>query len=660
MPNRLPLLAVFLAIAISAAHADSPGFRRVGTWGGFLAAPTLYGDLVVCGVGPDLVICEPMGQPRFRVVGRLPMGWISSITIRNEIAYVVCKGRIHVVSLAEPVTPTLLGVLPSGVDPAWGASTIVGDTLFARGGFNPIVLQAFDLSDPLSPVLLQTHELDGSGLDTAFWGEECLYLSLNRQTLVRYDLLPNGGIAERFQIDVPNRATSAVEYGDFLYVAAGSGLVTFDQSGDGPPQFISERWPAIVRIEKLLIVGDRLYIGVHEAVHASSLADPLNPGPISTLVVPWTSLHAMSSRLLVSHSQRGIELVDWPDAAPPRTIGRFREAGVCDAAVADGDVVYCAGPGAGLAVLDVSNRAQPRMTSHFLVPLPRLPRSIAISETHAYLGTSGGIYVLDRSDPLRPTSAAFWDSIRAERMTARGDLLLVGGRERLHVLDISQPTVRNELAVFEIGTWPRFVGESGDFVYITTSGGGLHLLDLGDRNAPHILPTQGHQYSYYCGVIRDQIAYWSDGTETFVYDVSVPDRPRFVTSRYATYTNRFVFREGHLLSLSFSRPRTKWFDITDPRNPVRDFSIATSGIGDGAVFLGDDVIDTESWLDGMRVFVAIDRPADIDRDGDVDLIDLARVLATFSDYSIDGATDVNCDSKVDFDDLTVLLAEFGS
>ena len=73
-----------------------------------------------------------------------------------------------------------------------------------------------------------------------------------------------------------------------------------------------------------------------------------------------------------------------------------------------------------------------------------------------------------------------------------------------------------------------------------------------------------------------------------------------------------------------------------------------------------DTHDAESvWSDPLSVHVVI--PGDLDGDGDVDLADLAQLLANYGTTS--GATyemgDIDGDGDVDLSDLAALLGHYG-
>ena len=53
-----------------------------------------------------------------------------------------------------------------------------------------------------------------------------------------------------------------------------------------------------------------------------------------------------------------------------------------------------------------------------------------------------------------------------------------------------------------------------------------------------------------------------------------------------------------------------------------------------------------------------DCPADLDNDGDVDLVDLATLLSAFGTTA--ATADLDCNGSVGLTDLTILLANFGT
>lgn len=129
----------------------------------------------------------------------------------------------------------------------------------------------------------------------------------------------------------------------------------------------------------------------------------------------------------------------------------------------------------------------------------------------------------------------------------------------------------------------------------------------------------------------------------------------------ATFTYRFA---GEWESSTFNVPLPAgrhWLRLTGDGWYTAQVSIATGGLNSisrssgGSEFLNQPPI-------ALRIGPPTITPGDLDGDGDVDIADLAQLLAHFGTLS--GATyadgDIDGDGDVDIGDLAILLSNFGS
>ncbi|MDE2860034.1 MAG: hypothetical protein OYI31_06130 [Chloroflexota bacterium] len=283
-----------------------------------------------------------------------------------------------------------------------------------------------------------------------------------------------------------------------------------------------------------------------------------------------------------SAASSGVALVDVSDPASPTMAGAIetpfdsREL-VAERISVSGGTAYVSlvGPGGGLWVVDVSNPPQPRHISMLpfelsllwgvhaegdTVVMAGLMRSESGLPSERTLG-SPGIVTVDISDPARPAVAASMaGSLHGSYEAAvemQSGIAYVVGLDRLHVMDVSDPSAIMELATLAraedapieytitdaasgitgVGyeraeSAPRDVAVQGGYAYVASGSGGLRVIAVSTPAAPVEVGAAAASSLQSVAVSGDWV---------FAYDYAVPpqsDRP------------------GVLLAIDVSRPES--------------------------------------------------------------------------------------------------------
>jgi hypothetical protein len=229
-------------------------------------------------------------------------------------------------------------------------------------------------------------------------------------------------------------------------------------------------------------------------------------------------------------------VVDVSDPGSPRIVGTtdlegfFRGVDVC------GGYVLVAELHDGLVVIDVADRANPRVASS--LPTPGGAICVRVSGTCAYVAchTASDIAMVDVSDPQHPTMIG-----------------LVG------VTDMESYGIRD-------------VAVAGTYACVATPLNGLHVIDVTNpRTAPVLgtFVTRGSRLA-----VAGDHAYVAGGSDSLtVVDVSHPDDPRVLSSVGAPgYCSDIDVAGSHaFVAGSYRPPRTGGYlvaiDVTDPVHP---------------------------------------------------------------------------------------------
>lgn len=114
------------------------------------------------------------------------------------------------------------------------------------------------------------------------------------------------------------------------------------------------------------------------------------------------------------------------------------------------------------------------------------PHAVCVSGNHLYLGSGGGIYVLDIQDPINPEKVSqFPTPGLIDGLSILGDHLYVADYcNTLRVIDILDPENPREVGHCSTLGKPRDVAVSDSYAYVAVPGAGLRIIDISDPEAP--------------------------------------------------------------------------------------------------------------------------------------------------------------------------------
>jgi hypothetical protein len=353
-------------------------------------------------------ITAPLAPVPAGTVGRTTSGSLRHMAANAELG--VCAGsydgELMIVDASTPVPhPPVTG------GPGTGPIEYIqvkGQTAYA---LTDTILQAFDLSSPFDPQLLDTASLPAFGMRMAIGGDLACVVSRDTSEPDSYPLT-----ASLFQVTDPGSITSrgSVQispYGSVLDVDVEGAIfyvTTFETiDGEAYLHVIDATAPdspvlansiylnfwigfegSVWRGPTLDIVGDRMFLGTYRGFEVRDLSNPTDP--VQThLWEHWyhhsSDVVAVGNRLYVSiHT-----LYEWYAGPPPPSV--------------DLDP--------GLYVFDISSPDTPVFLSLLETPAP--PRELQIIGDHAYMNVDGhGTTFVGVSDPSALDPRGYW--LRAE------------------------------------------------------------------------------------------------------------------------------------------------------------------------------------------------------------------------------------------------------
>jgi len=483
------------------------------------ASPSMAGKTIpLPGVVEDVAVTEntayvAAGQAGLRVVdisnptnptevGDCDLfGTARDVTVGGGYAYVaVGESGLCVVDISQPSTPKMVGQYDSfglvhGV-------AVVGQYVYAAG---PRGLLVIDVSDPAIPMEISFFEISGTGWDVAIVGNYA-YLAGEFSGLHVIDISTPAepveiGIAsdigEAWAVSVADVTAYAIDrMGRHLWIvdvsdpAHPNAIGTYTAPGGGMMEMSGD----------VVVAGNTAYVAADTAgLRVVDVSEPTHPKEIGAYDTPEGVDIAIASEIAhIRDGYLGVWTVDVSDPSNPRDMELSQVAG--DTVSPRGSTVmgrytYVAARYDGLLVMDASDSSGSTEVGRCDTPGDAL--GIAVAGNYAYIAdapvredsgyVSGGLRVVDVSDPTNPIEVGFCDtpgepwavavvgdpsagSGQAYAYVADGE---VGG---VRVVDVSTPSEPREVGFFD--TWGMAMGiaVAGDYLCVADADGGILIL----------------------------------------------------------------------------------------------------------------------------------------------------------------------------------------
>jgi formylglycine-generating enzyme required for sulfatase activity len=166
------------------------------------------------------------------------------------------------------------------------------------------------------------------------------------------------------------------------------------------------------------------------------------------------------------------------------------ERPVADVAL-KGDYAYVARLGSGLCVVDLSDPVNPQETAHLFGRGVIEVRKVLLFGQRAVAfhgqseSTSNGLSILDITQPATPLIIGHYekDELHPTHAAISDNLLFVSSRTGLHVFDLSQPNIPDEIGLLPTDYIPGSVIVIDHIAYVQEDNR-IHVIDVSEPSAP--------------------------------------------------------------------------------------------------------------------------------------------------------------------------------
>lgn len=406
---------------------------------------------------------------------------------------------VQIIDIAAPATPSIIGAVP----PLAGrteAIAVSGTYAFIANYLGS--LQVIDLADPEAPLT---------------WGAST--------TSRAQDIVVTGNRAY-----IGNRRGSD-----------GGGLDIYDISNPESPILIGHS-EMMTHPNRLAILGDYLVTLESDFVpFVQAVLDVSNPADVAVVSSKTISGKVMDTKISGNvaavavegtSEEDGLYLIDISNPESPTPVG-FIEMSAARFVYLDGNYAYVSRMGNGLDIVDISDPANPFVTSNYYIggdPGKGQVEELIVRDNLAYVTLMlSGMLILDVSDPYNPVQVGMYPAYLVEDIALIGNYALL--TPGIDVVDISDPADPELVTTFSVGEY--MITVNGNYAYLAGRLNGskvLSVVDFSDAFAPHLLTQIELPYRSYSSMSASGnyllVPQFTDGL--LVYDVSIPSSPLLV------------------------------------------------------------------------------------------------------------------------------------
>lgn len=310
----------------------------------------------------------------------------------------------------------------------------------------------------------------------------------------------------------------------------------------------------------------------------------------------------------------------------------FRRGSV-NAIAVQGTYAYCTGP--GFQVCDLSKPERPERVAS--LDLIGEGYGVVVRDSYAYVANgAAGLAVIDISQPAVPRLVGSTAAVYGNSVAVQGNYAFVADEYRaLKIFEISDPALPRLVANYPTSQSAVGVTVSGQYGYVAIFQGPILILDISDPAHPKAVASAKVTGEPWRVAIADDYAYvtgFSTGLQ--IIDISTPSLPRTVShlsftgwSRGVTVQNGFAFVVTYPWD---SGPNVRVIDVRDPKHPRLIGSSRVNGAAIGLTLSGQ-----QAWVAGEAGvdIVDISDPAHPQAIGNLDLNGQTQALAVSGSFA---------------------------
>lgn len=547
-----------------------PTLQPVAHVGGVAVSIAVRGNYAYLGLSHELVVLDVTDRTQPRQIAALPTP-ATDIELTERYAYVVGRDGLHIIDIAEPTTPRVLG--------HWQAERTLADVVVV-GDFAYIVsysdLYVLAVDEPHKPRLVSHSQLDDLFVGIAaahdymyaigargFYTFDVADPTRPRKVeFVETEVSPNGSISlpdsayfggenllQRVDLalpETPARATALPVQGWVADVVVENGLA-YLATGYGGLQvwdIRNERAPARLGAydteglaTTLAVDGGYVYlIDCDEGLQIFDVMEPARVqkvGSFATLGVAYKVAANDSFAYVAGGFNGGLHIVDIEQAAVESSLSVLPQTIDVKAVALANEYLYMIDGGA-LKIYDATNRTIPHQIGAYELDGEN---ALKVDAHLAYLSNNqGDVLVLNVSEPTQIKVVASYKKLGyVNAMAIDNDLVYIPHRDYgVRILTGGEDGMRKQIGRYDVKRTATKIAVKGNYAYIALGAKGIHIVDVSDPTQPHVVNSDSTVGNAQDIVIRGWYAFVAaDDAGVQVLDIANPRAPTAV-ALYAT------------------------------------------------------------------------------------------------------------------------------
>ncbi len=432
--------------------------------------------------------------------------------------WAISEGVLRILDISDPTSPTLLGSVELDAI-AWDVA-LSGNYAFVA--FGDSGLKVIDVSNPSAPTIVAGFPIADEPRDLTLVGNT-LFLVAGTVGLLALDVSNPLAPALLGTDDTPGRALGLAVQGNLAFVADSSGGLRIVDISDPMAPAVVGTAPIADNVRDVAVDGPLAFLTGPTGLHVVDTADPTMPQAVG--FTPMPARHVLSptgsGRAYVSAEVGWVNVVDVSVPAAPTVVARIEIPGHARDLRIEGGLLYVGGN--GVQVVQLQNSLNPATIGS--LDMPGTAVNVTVQGDYAYVALgAAGVRVVDISDPSAPVGVAFLPVSRDGRAVAVSGThaYVADGDWGLRVYDVSNPASPAGLTRVLSWDYSWDVAASGNYVYLADGSGGLRVFNVSNPASP--VQVGWLSGSAFALVLRGDYVYAALGNFTIV-DVSDPTSP---------------------------------------------------------------------------------------------------------------------------------------
>ncbi len=623
-PGALQPVSEDLASTFVSEAAPPPLVTQLAEYGGAVNALVVQGNYAYAATGRRLAVYDIANPAAPNLVGLSAPGerTITDLAVSGHYVYVVDKGYrvddtmtfhdgLRIFDASNPAQPSLATTYTVPWHP--NRIQISGNLAYV---FNAIGFVILDISNPTNPTQIGAYSATPNYGGIVHNTTAYLYDSSTTLSIIN---VGNPAAPVRITgVDLNNRPTVIAAQGNYLHAGNSYGAVEmYELSDPQNPQYVSQYTAA--NATGFAFSGSYVFVSsgtnlnptIPCGVKAVNIADPAAPVSGVNVDIPGcaNTVRLSGNYAYAGGANGGLSIINVANPAAPGIAGAYHRVGGPTDIRVDGNNAYLSSgefhfvdvanpispqqlgynrlngliiaggygyrlilnttPGGTVEIYTITDLHAPQRIAQ--VAVDGYPRNLIVGGAYAYVGlayqggTSGGVQIIDVSDPAQPQKRGFFPTGNAAGTSAgypyalslrAQTLYVIEGGSKFHIVDIADPDTPTAIPHTLTISKPASMVLKGTYAYIATgswgTGCGLTILDISDPAYPTLVGgfSDGGWLHTYAVAVGDRYAYIaSEAMGVQIIDVSNPAEPAPVISPHvAKDTNTLsVAAEGNHL-----------------------------------------------------------------------------------------------------------------